>query len=107
MLKESDVVRPYLNDTTAQWYVRFSPIDELTGQEIISTKLVELVKVMVDRKLAFQVECNADPENPGTLYLWGFNIQSVGYSLLGVYKPSSDDTQNLINDLLSNFNQQQ
>lgn len=105
-LKSSTEVWPFLNDPNAQWYVRFSPVDPQTGTETVSQRLMDLVRGMVERKLAFELDCVEDRDNPGKLYLWGFNVQGMGYSLLGVYRPmtaevaTGDDAATLLDDLL-------
>eukprot|EP00181_Compsopogon_caeruleus_P005679 CAMPEP_0184678926 /NCGR_PEP_ID=MMETSP0312-20130426/1749_1 /TAXON_ID=31354 /ORGANISM="Compsopogon coeruleus, Strain SAG 36.94" /LENGTH=1373 /DNA_ID=CAMNT_0027128039 /DNA_START=437 /DNA_END=4558 /DNA_ORIENTATION=+ len=103
-LKSSVEVWPHLDDPSAQWYVRFCPVDA-NGNETSSPRLMELVKGMVERKLAFELDCDEDPMHPGKLYLWGFNVNGMGMSLLGVYRPVSevatgDDAAQLLNDLL-------
>lgn len=85
-LKTYCTVWPCLNDKSSHWYVRFAPVDA-AGNDIPEPKLVDLVKVMVLRRLAFEIDCDVEPRRAGTLYLWGMDLPGCGHSLLGVFRP--------------------
>lgn len=76
----------YMNDPTSQWYVRFAPIDE-NGAECQPPEFAQLVKVMADHQVAFELHCDSAPSSQGMLYLWGMQMSPHGYSLLGVFRP--------------------
>lgn len=88
-LKQVASVFQYINAPESQWYVRFAPVDAETGIESSHAKLVQLLKVMVQRHLAFEIEC----DNIGSLYLWGMDMPPYGYSLLGVFRPKNEVAQ--------------
>lgn len=73
---------------TAQWYVRFAAVDA-NGCERQEPRLVELVKVLVERKLVFEIRCAGLGGTPGMLYLWGLHIPPHGLSFLGVFRPDN------------------
>jgi len=85
-LKTYCAVWPCLNDKASHWYVRFAPVDS-SGNDVPEPKLVDLVKVMVLRRLAFEIHCDVEPRRSGTLYLWGMDLPGCGHSLLGVFRP--------------------
>lgn len=85
-LKTIESVFEYLSDAATQWYVRFAAIDQ-HGAEIQEPKLVQLVRVMIQRQLVFEVRCDDGESEHRILYLWGMATQGNGYSLLGVYRP--------------------
>lgn len=87
-LKQCSSVFNFINEPTAQWYVRFAPVDP-DGLKISNPKLVQLVKVMIARQLVFEIDIQGMNQR-GTLYLWGIPMPLRGHSLLGVYKPSHD-----------------
>jgi len=96
ILKPTTTIWPRLDEPASQWYARLAPVEE-NGAEMNYPKLVELVKVMIQRQLAFELECN-EGGAPGTLYLWGMDLIGVGYSLLAVFRPHPED--NLIDGIL-------
>ncbi len=100
-LKHSANVFKYLVEPASQWCVRFAPIDE-EGKEVSDPKLVQLVKVMLNRQLAFEIDCEEDTVAHGTLYLLGMPMPPHGLSLLGIFRPQSAD--NLTNNHLSGAN---
>lgn len=73
-------------------YASFNPIDEKTLEEVANPKLTELVKMMYEWKLAFEIDCDEDPRQKGTLYLFGMNAERR-YSLFGVYLPKNPQPQ--------------
>lgn len=85
-LTNSTQVLEDMSAPNSQWYVRFAPIDA-NGVEREESKLIQLVVVMVERKLAFEIKCNEGMGTPGTLYLWGMQIPPHGHSMLGVFRP--------------------
>lgn len=86
-LKRVVNVFQYMNKPGGQWYVRFAAIDG-NGAECQHLKLVQLVKVMIHRQLAFEIHCGTT----GMLYLWGIQMPPHGYSLFGVFRPSAPST---------------
>ena len=86
-LKQCGNVFHSMNEPSSQWYVRFAPVNG-EGMETEEPKLVELVKEMVQGKLAFEVECNEQSGAQGTLCLWGMHLPPHGHSLLGVFRPA-------------------
>ncbi len=71
-------------DSATQWFVAFSVIDE-TGMEVVDDRFVQLVRVLVEQQLAFEIEC----ETHGTLYLWGVNNIQHGVRFPCVFATTS------------------
>ena len=86
-LKQWADVTPCMNEPRSQWYVRLAPVDG-NGAESLDAKLVQSVKVLVERQLAFEISCEEASGTRGTLYLWGMVLPCHGYSLLAVFRPS-------------------
>jgi len=90
-MKPSARVFPFMNETTTHWYVRFASIDD-NRNETSNPELKKLVKVMVQRQLAFEIEC-IEGCIRGKLYLWGMVMHNQEYSLLGVFRPSREERE--------------
>lgn len=83
-LKIYSTVMEHVKSPTAQWYVRFTAIDD-HGNEREDGGFVQFVSVL-KQQYAFEIRCNEGDGNPGTLYLWGMQ-KSFSHSLYGAYKP--------------------
>lgn len=78
-----NTVAHFINEPTTLWYAKFIPLDE-NGVEVPNhNRLRSLVRVVVERQYAFEIECNVGTFGHGTLYLWGMNEpgeDAVSYS---------------------------
>ncbi|KAJ8901201.1 hypothetical protein NDN08_007050 [Rhodosorus marinus] len=93
-LNQFEDLKPRATSELSQWYVVFVPIDEQTQQEITHPLLTDLVKLMFERKLAFEINCDDHPTKKGSLILFGSNLEG-GHKLIGVYvqRPSGGGPQ--------------
>jgi hypothetical protein len=116
MLKLYGNVSAFINEPTTQWCVRFYPVDA-NGIERHEPRLVRLIKGMVEKSLAFEIDCNELSGPSGKL--WGMESpRQTGISqqpggrlpgdhyLIAVFRPTpvpvtaEDDTMSLMAALL-------
>lgn len=103
-LKHCSEVFPQMDEPTSQWYVKFVPITQALVEKERS-RLEQFMRVLVERSLAFEINCNQPGGTPGTLFLWGVQVGEQ-QSLLGVFRPqpalqpdltAEQDWQKLVN----------
>lgn len=85
-LKPSADLLGLMSMPDSQWYVRFAAVDK-NGQEREDLQVSGLAMMIVEKKMAFQVDFDEGVGTPGTLFVWGMNLEPYGPSLLGVFKP--------------------
>lgn len=67
----------YVNEPASLWYARFLPLDEDGNEVHDHHQLHALVRVIVESRLAFEIDCNEGAFGHGTLYLWGMPGQGL------------------------------
>lgn len=73
-------------DRCSQWFVRFVPVDK-AGKEIEAPELMQLIKTIEEKQLVFEIACDGREESKGSLFVWGINMPTVGFTLVGVFRP--------------------
>ena len=81
-----------MHEHDSEWYVRFIPVDD-TGAEVDDPKLFQLVQVMVQREISFEIDCNKSSGTLGTLYICGMKMPPHGFSLIGVFRPRTTNEE--------------
>lgn len=86
LLKLQSQVSSAIHAPDAQWYIQIVPVDA-NGVETDEPKVKQMVQVLVERDLVFEIRCDGAAGTPGMLYLCGLRIPPHEDSLQGVFKP--------------------
>jgi hypothetical protein len=84
VVKQQAELQRLINDPATQWFVRFLLL-ETPSRDVVQ----QVVTIMVQRQIGFEISCNEGNGSGGMLYLFGSSVEGSAPSLLGVYRPNT------------------